>query len=148
MSVDKLLNASEVKDIAGEVLKWINSSCPHIPEGVRLAYQYLKDDEGMSLHTLKGTVKRTEYVDGGYLGYYPFAIYLRDMPDSTSTRLACNDLLDKIGCWFDEQDEYPDIGVGKYINSINQVTNSTLVKRFPNGVEDYMATFELYFEKE
>lgn len=142
-----LLNAGEQKGIAEAVLKWLRT-CPDMPSNMTLAYQNLGDNSGMSLHTLKGTVKRTVYVDGSYEGIYPFAIYLRDTPDSTNTRLECTDILDTIGSWVDEQDIYPELDDNRIINSINQVANATLVKRFENGVEDYMATFELIFEKQ
>ena len=147
MAEQVVLKAGEQRGIAEALLKWLRT-CPYMPEGMKLAYQNLGDSSGMSLHTLKGTIKRKEYVDGSYEGYYPFAIYLRDMPDSTNTRLECTDILDKIGAWVDEQDDYPELDDNRIINSINMVSNATLVKRFENGVEDYMATFELLFEKE
>lgn len=142
-----LLKAGEQKGIAEALLKWLRT-CHSIPSDITLSYQNLGECSGMSLHTLKGTVKRKEYVDGSYEGYYPFAIYFRDMPDSTNTRLECTDILDKIGSWVDEQYDYPELDDNRIINSINMVSNATLVKRFENGVEDYMATFELIFEKE
>lgn len=146
MAEQTLLKAEEQRGIADALLKWLRT-CEDIPSDTTLAYQNLGENYGMSLHTLKGTVKRVEYVDGGYEGYYPFAIYLRDTPDSTNTRLECTDLLDKIGAWVDKQENYPKLDDNRVINSINMVANATLVKRFENGVEDYMATFELLFEK-
>lgn len=142
-----LLNSNEQRGIAKALLDWLRT-CPSMPSNMKLAYQNLGDNSGMSLHTLKGTVKREEYVDGSYEGYYPFAIYLRDTPDSTNTRLECTDILDTIGAWVDEQDTYPELSDNRIIESINQVANATLIKRFENGVEDYMATFELIFEKQ
>lgn len=147
MADPTLLNAGDIKGIGKALLDWLRT-CPNLPDSMKLAYQNLGDDSGMSLHTLKGTVKRTEYVDGGYEGYYPFALYLRDVPDSTNTRLECTDILDTIGKWVDEQEVYPELENGCIINEINWVANATLVKRFENGVEDYMATFELLFEKQ
>lgn len=147
MADPSLLPASDIKGIAEALLKWLRT-CPAMPSDMKLAYQNLGNDSGMSLHTLKGTVKRTEYVDGGYEGYYPFAIYLRDVPDSTNTRLYCSHILDTIGSWVDEQKVYPEIADDILVSEINWVANATLVKRFENGVEDYMATFELIFEKE
>lgn len=147
MAEPTVLNAGEQRGIAEALLKWLRT-CPHIPSDLKLAYQNLGNSSGLSLHTLKGTVKRTEYVDGSYEGYYPFAVYLRDVPDSTNARLECADILDTIGAWVDEQDEYPELDNNRIISSINQVANATLVKRFESGVEDYMATFELIFEKE
>ena len=147
MAEQVVLKAGEQSGIAEALLKWLRT-CPYMPEGMKLAYQNLGDSSGMSLHTLKGTIKRKEYVDGSYEGYYPFAIYLRDMPDSTNTRLECTDILDKIGAWVDDQEVYPELDDNRIINSIDMVSNATLVKRFENGVEDYMATFELLFEKE
>lgn len=147
MADPSLLPASDIKGIAKALLDWLRT-CPDMPSDMKLAYQNLGNDSGMSLHTLKGTVKRTEYVDGGYEGYYPFAIYLRDVPDSTNTRLHCSHILDTIGSWVDEQKVYPEIADDILVSEINWVANATLVKRFENGVEDYMATFELIFEKE
>ena len=143
----KLLKVSEQKGIAKTLLNWLRT-CPHIPSSLKLDYQYLGDKSGLSLHTLSGTIKRVEYIDGSYEGVYPFAIYLREVPDSNNTRLDCTDILDMIGSWVDEQNEYPDLGNNRSILSIEQVANATLVKRFENGVDDYMATFELTFEKE
>ena len=145
------INADEVKSIAEILLRWINANCTCLPEGKKLAYQYLGDDDSsiyLSFHTLKGTIKREEYVDGGYQGYFPFAIYLRDSPDSTSTRLDCDEIIDSIGSWISEQDNYPSLGANLNIESMTQVTNSTLVKRCNNGEEDHFATFERKYEKE
>ena len=141
------LKEKEIKGIAEALLIWLRQYTG-IPDGIKLNYQYLGDSSGMSLHTLKGAKKREEYVDGGYTGYYPFAIYLRDVPDSNNARLDCIDVLDKFGDWIDNQTIYPEIGDNRYIYSISQVSNASLVKRFENGAEDYMATFELLFEKE
>ena len=151
MGSNNPINANEVKSIAEILLRWINANCTCLPNGKKLAYQYLGDDSSnmyLSFHTLKGTIKREEYVDGGYQGYFPFAIYLRDSPDSTSTRLDCDEVIDSIGSWISEQEDYPSLGKNINIESLSQVTNSTLVKRFNNGVEDHFATFELIYEKE
>lgn len=147
MADQVLLGAGDLKCLAEVLLKWIRT-CPNMPDGMTLAYQNLGNDSGMSLHTLKGAVKRKVYIDGSYEGYYPFAIYLRDVPDSTNTRLECANVLDTIGEWIDSQTVYPDLGGNRVVSEVNWVANATLVKRFENGVEDYMATFELVFEKE
>lgn len=141
------LTAGDIKGIGKVLLDWLRT-CPDLPSNMKLAYQNLGDNSGISLHTLKGTVKRVQYVDGGYEGYYPFALYLRDVPDSTNTRLECTEILDTIGEWVSEQTKYPELNNNRTITEVNWVANATLVKRFENGVEDYMATFELIFEKE
>lgn len=141
------LNATEVSIVSQALLLWLRT-CPDIPNDVSLAYQYLDADKScMSLHTLSGAVKREEYVDGGYEGYYPFAIYYRNSPDSNNSRIATNNVLDSIGVWLESQDSYPELDDNREISSVRQVTNSTLVKRFPNGYEDCMAKFELLFER-
>lgn len=148
VEAQNVLSASDVSTLAKGLLLWLRT-CPSIPSGVTMAYQYLAEDKDcMSLHTLSGAVKREEYVDGSYEGYYPFAVYFRSSPDSTNSRIDCNNTIDSIGEWIDEQDSssYPDVEDIE-INSIQQVTNSTLVKRFANGFEDYMAKFELLFER-
>lgn len=146
MKNEKLLKVSEQKGIAETLLNWLRT-CPYIPSGLKLDYQYLGNKSGLSLHTLSGTIKRVEYIDGSYEGVYPFAIYLRDIPDSNNTRLDCTDILDMIGSWVDGQNEYPDLGDNRSVSTIETITNSTLVKRFENGVDDYMITFELIYVK-
>lgn len=147
MAEKKTLTAKELRGIAEALLHWLRS-CPYKPSDLPLAYQSLGDSSGLSLHTLKGTVKNVEYIDGSYEGVYPFAIYLRASPDSTNARLDCTNILDTIGSWVDEQEGYPELDDNRNIVSINQISNATLVKRFENGVEDYMSTFELVFESD
>ena len=84
------------------------------------------------------------YIDGGYEGKYPFAIYLRGIQDSTNSRLDIESTLNSIGEWVDNQSIYPSLDYLE-IDSISWITNAILVKRFDNGVEDYMITFELLF---
>ena len=69
----KSLPASDIKNISKVLLKWLRN-CPAIPSDLTLKYQFLDTDSGISLHTLKGAVKKREYIDGGYDGKYPFAI--------------------------------------------------------------------------
>ena len=79
-----------------------------------------------------------------YDGKYPFAIYIRGIQDSTNSRLDIESTLNSIGEWVDNQSVYPSLDYLE-IDSISWVTNAILVKRFDNGVEDYMITFELLF---
>ena len=139
----KSLPASDIKNISKVLLKWLRN-CPAIPSDLTLKYQFLDTDSGISLHTLKGAVKKHEYIDGGYDGKYPFAIYLRGIQDSTNSRLDIESTLNSIGEWVDNQSVYPSLDYLE-IDSISWVTNAILVKRFDNGVEDYMITFELLF---
>lgn len=152
---DKIvLPASEQKLIAKGVIDFLNTNCPYIPDSIIVEYQGLEGNSGISLHTLKGAVKKNVYVDGGYTGYYPFAIYYRTLPDSTPTRLDASDVVDSIGNWLSTCEEldapidYPEIGNCRLIESIEQVTNATLVNRNEDGIEDYMATFDLLYSKE
>lgn len=148
MADKPLISAGEIRGIAKALLEWIRT-CPDIPSDMKIAYQYLEDEQPcMSLHTLSGAVKRVVFVDDSYEGYYPFALYLRDSPDSNNTRIECMDTLDNIAEWIGTQESYPSIGEGKYVYSINQVSNAILTKRFENGFEDYIVTFELIYEKE
>lgn len=146
MSELKQLSANDITNIS-KVLLDLLRKCPSIPDGIKLKYQFLDENSGLSLHTLKGTVKKHEYVGGGYDGVYPFAIYMRQLQDSTNSRLDCSQVLNSIGSYVDELSEYPEIEDGE-ITDINWLTNATIVKRFANGVEDYMITFELLFEHE
>ena len=147
MNEPKPLEASDIKSISKALLDWLRT-CPELPKNVKFSYQYLEEkDESMSLHTLSGAKKSVQYVDGAYEGIYPFALYYRSSPDSTNKRIQCTELLDAIGSWVDEQSVYPELGDNRVINSISQITTSVLVKRFPNGYEDYMTTFNLVFER-
>ena len=141
------LKISVTKNLGKVVLDWVRSNCPYV-KGIPFAYQFLETGKSLSLHTMKGAVKRTQYVDGGYEGFYPFAIYYRNFADSTNSRLESAELLDLIGEWVNDQEIFPDIDNNKYITSISCVTNSVLVKRHEGGIEDYMITFELLFSQE
>lgn len=140
------LSARDISNISKLILDWLRN-CPYIPTDLKLKYQYLDDHRGISLHTMKGAIKEHSYVGGGYEGLYPFAIYLRDSPDSTNEMLDCSLTLNSIGEWVQDQDDYPDLEDGE-INSIEWLTNANLVQRFEDGIEDWMITFELRFEKD
>lgn len=145
----QVVSSKMIKGVAKSLLSWLRENCNLIPKDTQLRYQELNDKEGtssLSLHTLKGSVKDTVYVDGSYRGYYPFAIYYRTSPDSTNTRLSAVDLLDSIADWIDSQDELPVLTGLDYVTEVSSVANAVLNKRYSDGTEDYVATFELYFE--
>lgn len=146
------IGAVEQKSIARALIDWFNTSCTELPTGLIMEFQCLSDSSSISLFPNKGAIVAEQYVDGGYMGYYPFSIYYRTLPDSTDTRLVSNDIVDSIGVWVadieENEIELPFVSDKIQITEIKQITNSSLAHRYEDGTEDYMATFDLYYESE
>lgn len=115
----------------------------------------LEDFDGevpsMMLQQLSGAYKKRAYIDGSYLGSYPFAIYIRVDGIDTASRLDATGALYGLFHWLTEKD-----GHGKYTHlptiddemtatQIDMTSIPSIATRYEDGSEDYQAIFELQY---
>ena len=142
------INVSEQNDIIKSLLLVLNNF-NNIPVE-KVEYQYLSpDDTSMSLNSLQGAVKSKQFVNGSYIGLYPFSIVYRVFPTNTNQRIDGTKVIDEIGELLENLDYLSCFNIGnKKVISIERTSTSSLVYRGENGVEDYQGLFRLEFMKE
>lgn len=106
----------------------------------------------MMLQQLSGAYKKRAYIDGSYLGSYPFSVYIRVDGIDTATRLDASSALQGLFDWLTERDEegtytnLPTLDEGKKATSIEMTSLPSLSARYEDGTEDYQAIFELEYK--
>lgn len=104
---------------------------------------------GIALFEIQGAIKSKEYIDGSYIGQYPFALVYRTKPTNTNQRIVKQNTIDSIGEWLEHLD-YSKLANAKdrSIISINRTNTSSLIYCDESGNEDYQGLFNLKYFKE
>ena len=105
----------------------------------------------MMLQQLSGAYKKRAYIDGSYLGSYPFSVYIRVDGADTATRLDATGALYGLFNWLNEKNEegeyinLPTIDASKTATQIEMTSIPSISARYEDGSEDYQAIFELQY---
>ena len=105
----------------------------------------------MMLQQLSGAYKKKAYINGSYIGSYPFAVYIRVNGVDTATRLDATGALYNLFEWLSEKDSdgnyvhLPDIGKNNTATQIDMTSLPSIAARYDDGSEDYQAIFELQY---
>ena len=105
----------------------------------------------MMLQQLSGAYKRKAYINGSYLGSYPFSVYIRVDGVDTATRLDATGALNGLFEWLTEKDDkgnfvnLPVIDENRTATQIDMTSLPSIAARYEDGSEDYQAIFELQY---
>lgn len=99
----------------------------------------------MSMQQLSGTVVLRKYVDGSFIGQWPFAVYVRISGSDTAKKLEAQKILEQIGDWMSEA-ELPDIGAGRVPEEIDMEGLPYIAAAYEDGSIDYQAVFRLGYK--
>ena len=105
----------------------------------------------MMLQQLSGAYKKKSYINGSYVGSYPFSVYIRVDGVDTATRLDATGALYGLFEWLTEKDEdgnyvnLPVIDESKTATQIEMTSLPSIAARYDDGTEDYQAIFELQY---
>lgn len=100
----------------------------------------------MAMQQLSGTVIEKKYIDGTFVGMWPFAVYVHINGRDTAQRLLATQTLDTFGKWI-QSAELPSIGANRQATSIEMTALPSLAARYENGYEDYQAVFGLKYKQ-
>lgn len=140
-----LVPAEENQRIARALIEWLNE-CPYKPVE-KVDFEYLpKDDEGLMVSTIQAAYKLRQYILGGYQAQYQFKIVYRTQPGTRSERLECDEALEQIGAWAEENKAGLKIGDSARVVSIRMDSNSSLFAAYDDGSRDHQILMNLIYE--
>lgn len=144
----ELVAADEEDSISRNVLIWLNTF-PEIPVSIQLIqYEYMEADRVcMALSTVQSTYIVERNIIGGYTAEYQFKVIYRLKPGrSTDARLSADELLNSLGEWAAKN--WPDLGPGLQIQTLEATTRSSLFGMYENGDEDHQIFFRMTYKVE
>lgn len=115
----------------------------------RCEYQNLTDKPcSLSLTSLSGAPKIEKEVTGAYTGEFPFALYLRVVPETTAARFDCEQLLNELAAYLEKHFLRIRLDGGREIEEIEQTQTATIINRADNKTVDYQVILMLrYYAK-
>jgi len=141
------LTRSEVRmnnSIAEQMVDFLNE-WPDKPVRIQLG-ALPKDAPGMMMRQLSGAVCEKAFVDGSFVGRWPFAVFVRTGGGDARERLDADGVLHALAGWLAGAD-MPDLGDGRAAVGIEMAQLPAIAAAFNSGVEDYMAVFSLKFSQ-
>lgn len=101
----------------------------------------------MSIQQLSGTVVLKKFIDGSYVGAWPFAVYVRISGADTGKRIdaVCN--LERFGAWLCGESALPDIGSSRTADSFEMTSLPSIAAQYEDGGVDYQAVFRLNYRQ-
>lgn len=137
-----LVDAEEQSRIIRTLLTWFNGASLPVD---KMDYEYLPEEEGLSMATEQSAHKTRQYLLGGYEAEYVFRVIYRSMAENTDQRLAMDEALNAIGAWA-ETTELPDFGDNIHPKRLRRNTPSAIVARYDDGTEDHQLSMTLLYE--
>lgn len=134
-------NESGLSLVASAMLQHINT-WPGKPE--KCTTKLEKGPVSFMMQPLSGVREVRRYVNGSYIGQWPFALYLNINGKDTASRLDAMSTLSKAADWL-ETSQMPVIGGNITANKIEMTGLPALAAQYENGAEDYQAIFRLTF---
>lgn len=137
--------------IAGSLNDHLNT-WPDKPCEIRLE-DFSKSPPSMMMQQLSGSYKLRSYVDGSYIGEYPFAVYVRIAGDDTESKLDATGCLLGLAKWLNERNDdgtkknLPVLTDGRKAIKITMESLPSLAIRFDDGTEDYQALFKMQYKQ-
>ena len=139
-----LVSAEEEQEVGRALLVWLNKY-PDVPVG-RINFEFLpKDSPGMMLSSIQAAFKTRQYITGGYEAQYQFKLVYRVQPDDNDSRLAADEVLNKIGTWAERNHKKPDLKKA-VVRSVKRTSNASLLAVYEDGSRDHQILMTLTYE--
>ena len=107
---------------------------------------FTKTPPSMMMQQLTGAIKKRAYINGSYLGSWPFAIYIRVDGSDTAGKLDASEALNNIAEWL-SLTPLPTLGDNRTALKIEMTGLPSIAARYEDGCEDYQAIFELEYKQ-
>lgn len=139
-----MINVDAVIETA--ILELLNQ-WPDRPCEISLEFSKRKPiNYAMTMQQLSGAVALRKYVDGSFIGAWPFIVIVRTSGTDTEKRLGSTGLLNSLNNWLQEV-EMPDIGEGRIANYFEMTALPALSGSYEDGSADYQATYRLVYKQ-
>ena len=157
------ITKTELTDIQ-EVMITLVNSFPELPSQVKkdkIMFEQLKSQKVcMCMSTVSNPYKITTYIDGSYISRYRFKLVLQTMDVKDEDRIESQEILSKIGEWFEgrtivkadgteyEMGSYPAMHDKRRITKIYKNSVPKLVQRLSANIEitEAVYTVEYYVQ--
>jgi len=103
-----------------------------------------KTPPAMMLQQLSGAIKLRSYVNGSYVGSWPFAVYSRAHGIDTNSLIDGTGVLNDLAAWL-EKTALPYIGENRSATSIQMTSAPCGDADHEDGSEDFQAIFQLQY---
>ena len=98
------------------------------------------------MQQLSGTAYLRRYVDGSFIGAWPFAVLVRFTQADDEKRLAASGILNSLLAWLKEADP-PDLGEGRTSNYFEMTALPSIAAQYEDGSVDYQAVYRLVYKQ-
>lgn len=100
----------------------------------------------MKMQPLSATVIKKKYVNGSFVGDWPFAVYVRIQKNDTGSRIKAARTLDDLGKWLTAQ-EVPEIGMNRTANKVEITGLPSIATINEDGSEEYQAVYCMEYKQ-
>lgn len=131
-----------VKSILDHINAWNEKPC-----AIRLEEMTKKPTTfSMVLQQLSGTVIERKYVDGSFIGAFPFAVYIRFPAADTAKHVQASGYFQQLEAYL-RSTALPDIGQNRTATTIDMTTLPSVAGIYEDGSADYQAVFRLQYKQ-
>ena len=142
--IKSLVSADEEEAVGRALLIWLNKY-PDKPVN-RINFEFLATDTpGVMLSTIQAAFKTRQYIVGGYEAQYQFKLVYHTFPDDNDSRLAADEILNKMGAWAERNAGTLDISPAT-VRSLVRTSNASLVAVYEDGSRDHQILMTLTYE--
>lgn len=121
---------------------WQDKPCPFRMENLDKAPIAFS----VSMQQLTGTVVQKRYIDGSFVGTWPFAVYVRVSGRDTAKHFDAAGVLYALSEWL-EQSTPPDIGERRTAEHFQMTGLPAIAASYDDGGVDYQAIFGLTYKQ-
>lgn len=100
----------------------------------------------MAMQQLSGTVVERKYIDGSFIGVWPFAVYVRISGRDTSKQFDAVATLEALNEWLSAE-QLPSIGANRLPEKFQMTSLPSVAAEYENGSVDYQAVFSLTYRQ-
>lgn len=114
---------------------------------------FSKNPPSMMMQQLSGSYKIRSYVNGSYLGEYPFAVYIRIEGTDTESRFDATGCLLGLAEWLEELNQdgsrknLPILTGNRKAVKISLESLPSISARYDDNTEDYQAIFKMQYKQ-
>lgn len=134
--------APEAEQIARCVRAWLNGY-PEKP-ALMVDVEFLGESAGLALETIQTAYKTRQYITGGYMAQYQFAILYRTIPGTAGERLTADEILNDYAAWAEANP--PELPSPCHLTRIQRNTNAALLHRAETGAETHQILMSIFYE--
>lgn len=114
---------------------------------------FSKNPPSMMMQQLSGSYKLRSYINGSYIGEYPFAVYVRIDAVDTVSKMDATGCLLGLAEWLDEKNpdgtrkNLPILDGNRTAIKIELESLPSIAARYDDGTEDYQALFKMQYKQ-